>query len=155
MDNSGLMRDNSPFIELFIWRGVPNSLKVLQVGETYEFVFHVAPKKLGILENYSEMFSRRLKNILAVWEFLCCLMKIPIDCVDWKRKIISPQKFTNFKNPNARKDLGESFAGCLRKFRQFWELHFAWEDTNAQKEIHCCPLFWHSEKTVMLEVFGI
>jgi hypothetical protein len=51
--------------------------------------------------------------------------------------------------------LGESFAGCLRKFRQFWELHFAWEDTNVQKEIHCCPLFWHSAKILTLEVFGI
>jgi hypothetical protein len=31
------------------------------------------------------------------------------------KKIVSPQKFRNLKNPNAPKDSGESFAGCLRK----------------------------------------
>jgi hypothetical protein len=59
------------------------------------------------------------------------------------------------KNLDALKDLGESFEGYLRKFRHFWELHFAREDTNVQKEIHCCPLFWHSENILTLEVFGI
>jgi hypothetical protein len=32
-----------------------------------------------------------------------------------EKKIVSPQKFMNLKNPDAPKDLGESFEGCLRK----------------------------------------
>ncbi len=91
---------------------------------------------------------------MAVWEF--CMLLDNFQKIVWtENKIVSPQKFRNLKNRNAPKDLGESFEGCLRKFRQFWELHFAWEDTNVQKEIHCCPLFWHSEKILTLEVFGI